>query len=54
MLKILEARQRAMGELGSDFNLFDFHRTVLGNGGVPLPVLDQVVDAYVAEQLGTP
>ncbi len=54
MLKILEVRQRAMDELGNDFNLFDFHRTVLGNGGVPLPVLEQVVDAYIAEQLDTP
>jgi len=54
MLKILEVRQRAMDELGGDFNLFDFHRIVLGNGGVPLPVLDQVVDAYIAEQLATP
>jgi uncharacterized protein (DUF885 family) len=54
MLKILEVRQRAMDELGGDFSLFDFHRTVLGNGGVPLPVLEQVVDAYIAEQLSTP
>ncbi len=54
MLKILEVRQRAIDELGSDFSVFDFHRTVLGNGGVPLPVLEQVVDAYIAEQLATP
>jgi uncharacterized protein (DUF885 family) len=54
MLKILEVRQRAMDELGSAFNLFDFHRTVLENGGVPLPVLEQVVDAYIAEQLASP
>ena len=53
MLKILEVRQRAMDELGSAFNLFDFHRTVLENGGVPLPVLEQVVDAYIAEQLAS-
>jgi len=54
MLKILEVRQRAMDELGSEFNVFDFHRAVLGNGGVPLPILEQVVDAYIAEQLATP
>ena len=53
MLKILEVRQRAMDELGSAFNLFDFHRAVLGNGGVPLPVLEQVVDAYIAETLAS-
>lgn len=51
MLKILELRQRAMDRLGDRFDLQEFHRVVLGNGSMPLSVLEQVVEAYIAERL---
>ena len=51
MLHILETRQRAMDQLGADFDLMEFHRVVLTSGGVPLALLDEVVDAWIAEQL---
>ncbi|MGB5630518.1 MAG: DUF885 domain-containing protein [Woeseiaceae bacterium] len=54
MLRILEARQRAMDQLGAEFDLREFHRVVLTSGGVPLPLLDGVVDAWIAEKLATP
>lgn len=54
MLRILEVRQRAMDELGSEFDLIEFHRVVLTNGGIPLALLDGVVDRYIAEKLATP
>ena len=47
-LKILELRQRAMDELGDKFDIKIFHNAVLGNGAVPLTILDKVVDDYIA------
>ena len=52
MLHILDARQRAVDQLGAEFDLKEFHRIVLTSGGVPLALLDGVVDAWIAEKLG--
>ena len=48
-LKILELRERAKAELGSRFDLKDFHAVVLENGGVPLTLLDKLVDDWIAK-----
>jgi len=48
-LKIAELRQRAMTALGPKFNLPAFHAVVLGDGTLPLAVLEQKVDRWVAE-----
>lgn len=48
MLKILELRERAKGELGSKFDIREFHDAVLVNGGMPLAVLERVVNDYIA------
>jgi uncharacterized protein (DUF885 family) len=50
MLHILDARQRAQDALGSAFDLREFHRVVLTSGGLPLALLDDVVDRYIAER----
>ncbi len=50
MLKILELRERAKTELGGRFDIRDFHDVVLKNGAVPLPVLEELVDAYIADR----
>ncbi|HSJ55495.1 MAG TPA: DUF885 domain-containing protein [Anaerolineae bacterium] len=50
MMKILELRQRAMDALGERFDLKAFHNVVLGNGAMPLEVLDRVVDDWIAAQ----
>jgi uncharacterized protein (DUF885 family) len=47
-MKIMKLRQRAMDELGDQFNLVEFHRVVLSNGGVPLEVLERIVNNYIA------
>jgi uncharacterized protein (DUF885 family) len=49
MLKILELRQRAMDQLGDQFDLKSFHNVVLGSGSMPLEILDQVVQAYISQ-----
>ena len=54
MLEIMRARQRAMDELGSRFDLMGFHRALLTSGGVPLELLDEVVDQYITETLAAP
>jgi uncharacterized protein (DUF885 family) len=54
MLRILSERQRAMGALGMQFDLKDFHRAVLTNGSVPLSLLDEIVDRYIADTLAAP
>lgn len=49
-LKIRELRQRAETQLGNRFDLREFHDTVLENGAVPLSVLEEHVDAWLATQ----
>jgi uncharacterized protein (DUF885 family) len=51
-LKILELRERAKAELGSKFNLKDFHAVVLENGGVPLTSLEDLVNQWIAKTKG--
>ena len=47
-LKILELRAKARQALGEKFSLKEFHNVVLRTGGVPLAVLEQVIDDYIA------
>lgn len=46
-LKIRELRTRAEEALGADFDLRDFHDTVLENGSIPLSVLEEHVDRWI-------
>ena len=52
MLKILEVRQKAMDALGAKFDLKEFHNVVLGNGSMPLEVLERVVDDWLEAKQG--
>ena len=51
-LKILELRDRAKAALGDKFDLKGFHAVVLENGGVPLTLLDSLVDEWIARTKG--
>ncbi len=46
-LKIIELRNWAEKELGSKFNIRDFHRVVIGEGTISLDVLDSQVKNWV-------
>ncbi|MEL7130368.1 MAG: DUF885 domain-containing protein [Pseudomonadota bacterium] len=50
MIKILELRERAKTALGEDFTLGDYHDIVLRDGPVPLAILEENVDAWIAEK----
>lgn len=48
MIKIIELREKAKTALGDKFDIRVFHDVVLKNGAVPLDVLEQLVDEYIA------
>jgi uncharacterized protein (DUF885 family) len=51
-LRILDLRAKAQKALGPKFDQRDFHEVVLANGALPLDVLEQQVDAYIARKKG--
>ena len=51
-LKILELRERAKTALGGKFDLKGFHDQVLDAGALPLDVLSDRIDGWIAEKQG--
>lgn len=47
-LKIRELRRKATSELGNKFDLREFHDVVLGQGAVPLDMLEDQVNRWIA------
>ncbi len=47
-LKIIELRERVKKSLGSKFDIRAFHDEILGNGALPLSMLESRVDAWVS------
>ena len=50
MTKILELRTKAEKALGDKYDVKDFHRVVLNNGSVPLNILEELVNDYIASK----
>ncbi len=50
MIAIQRMRARAEEALGDEFDLRQFHETVLLNGAMPLGILDDVIDDWIEEQ----
>lgn len=50
-LKIKELRKKAEEKLGDRFDIKSFHDTVLKNGAIPLPLLEKVVNEWIASQI---
>ena len=51
MLEIRRLRDLAEEELGENFDLREFHGRVLENGSITLPMLEQSILAWIAEQM---
>ena len=49
-LKIQELRKRAEAALGSKFDIREFHEQVLNTGALPLSILEQKIDRWIAER----
>jgi uncharacterized protein (DUF885 family) len=52
-LKFLELRARAQQALGTKFDIRGFHDTILDSGALPLDVVEQRVNAWIASQQGS-
>lgn len=50
MNKIIELRKNAKEKLGEKFDIREFHEVVLSNGAVPLNVLSDLVDEWIASK----
>ncbi|MED5622455.1 DUF885 domain-containing protein [Ideonella sp. BN130291] len=50
-LKIMELRDRAKRQLGERFDIRRFHNAVIDNGSLPLPVLERLIDAWIAKEM---
>ncbi|MEM7103762.1 MAG: DUF885 domain-containing protein [Bacteroidota bacterium] len=48
MIKIIELRDKAKEQMGDAFDIRLFHDVVLTNGAVPLDILEQLVNEYIA------
>lgn len=47
-LKIMELRSKAMNELGDKFDYRGFHDEILKDGPVPMSILEEKIDAWIA------
>jgi uncharacterized protein (DUF885 family) len=52
-LKILELRDKARAALGPKFELKEFHAVVLESGPMPLTILEQQIDDWIARSRAT-
>lgn len=48
--KILELRSRAQQALGNKFSLPKFHQIVIGDGTLPLPILEAQINRWIAKE----
>lgn len=49
-LKIKELRARARQELGTNFDIKEFHEVILGSGPLPLDILERNVNDWIAKK----
>lgn len=51
MIKIQELKAKAKEQLGNKFDIREFHDVILANGSVPLTILEELVDQWIAKTL---
>ena len=49
-LKISSLKAKAKAELGNRFDIRKFHNAVLDEGPLPLDILEQRIDVWIAQQ----
>ena len=49
-LEIIKLREKARQKLGDKFDIRNFHDEVLGNGALPLDILDSEVNSWISSQ----
>ena len=49
-LKIMELRSRAKTELGTAYDIREFHDVILKNGPVPLSIMEENVDNFIRDR----
>ena len=52
-LRMLDLRERAQRALGAKFDVRSFHDEILSGGAMPLDVLEQRIDAWIARRSGS-
>jgi len=50
MIKIQSLRKKAETALGDTFDIREFHDVILANGSVPLTILEELVDSWIAQK----
>ena len=48
-LKLIELRERAATALGDKFDIREYHNQVLETGCIPLQLLEDKIDAWIAD-----
>jgi uncharacterized protein (DUF885 family) len=51
-LEMLSLRQKAQSTLGEAFDIKAFHDVIISHGGLPLPLLEEVVNTYIDQAAG--
>ncbi|MEN6369686.1 MAG: DUF885 domain-containing protein [Thermotogota bacterium] len=51
MLEFVALREKVEAALGDQFSLIEFHDLVIGSGAMPFPILERLVDEYIARKL---
>ncbi|MDP6915075.1 MAG: DUF885 family protein, partial [Verrucomicrobiota bacterium] len=49
-LKLKELRARAAGKLGDKFDIRSFHDEIVWNGALPLSILEQRINSWIAAE----
>ncbi len=49
-IKIQELRKKAEKALGEKFDLRAFHDTIIGNGSLPIAILEEIINDWISDQ----
>ncbi|NIM90650.1 MAG: DUF885 family protein [Candidatus Aminicenantes bacterium] len=53
-IKMFELRDKVIKALGEKFDIRKFHHAILGNGSMPLPILEKHIDWFIEKELASP